>query len=786
MTDPDSPNNAVTVKDSPRGASSNGQPLKGILVYASTIFVGAFLLFQVQLIISKYILPWFGGAPAVWTTCNLVFQVLLLAGYLYAHLLTSRMSLPVQVKTHLTLMAVSFLILAGLALLWPSPITAGSGWKPLDASRPVWDIVILLTISIGVPFFILATTSPLLQRWLSQARGGSPYRLFALSNAGSLLGLLSYPFIIEPNVPLIRQAWIWSAGYLVYILLAALCAMLFWRMRGHLTDPPSPPEIAALQTPNEIRPSLGVRVLWLSLAACGCAMFLATTNMICQEIAVIPFLWVLPLSLYLITFIVCFDSSRWYTRGLFHPLYAVAPLLFFLIKKSHVLPQVGGYCIAMVVVCMICHGELARLKPSNRHLTSFYLMVAAGGAVGGVFVALIAPLIFPAFWEFQIALWTCGALITIVLFRDRNSWFHSGPFWPLLFLMAATGGIIETFRVYIPSTPVSIYRIFAWGMWCLAAMPVIWIFFGFRASPVRFRWTRAYSMVFLALLGATSVFQLRYQVQGSFSRFRSFFGAFRLEKNISCLTLKHGTTTHGWQIQDGTWDKAAVGYYTTNTGIGMLLWNHPRLTQNGQGADLRVGVVGLGVGTMAAYGRTGDYFCFYEIDPAVEKMSLGIKPTFTYLKNSLARVEVVMGDARLSMEREAAMGELKKFDVIVLDAFNSDSIPIHLMSREAMAIYLKHLRDQDSVVVFHISNRVLDLTPVLRGLAKEFNLSLVIADSYDQSTYSTWGLLSRSTTALNIERLQRIARQTVEGAPSVLWTDDNSNLLRVVKKDAWW
>jgi hypothetical protein len=783
MNDTDSLNNVVAMEDLPRGTSSNGQPLGRVLVYASTIFIGAFLLFQVQLIISKYILPWFGGAPAVWTTCNLVFQVLLLGGYLYAHLLTSRMALSGQIKTHLLLIGISFLMLAGLALLWPSPITAGSGWKPLDASRPVWDIVILLSVSIGVPFFMLSTTSPLLQRWLSLAGGGSPYRLFALSNAGSLLGLVIYPFIIEPNVPLNRQAWIWSAGYVIYILMAALCAMFFWRIRDNLTDPP---KVAAPQVPDENRPSPGVHVLWLSLAACGCTMFLATTNMICQEIAVIPFLWVLPLSLYLITFIVCFDSSRWYRRGIFHPLYALTPLLFFLAKKSHVLPQVGGYCIAMVMVCMICHGELARLKPSNRYLTSFYLMVAAGGAVGGVFVALIAPLIFPAFWEFQIALWACGALIMFVLFYDRNSWFHRGSSWPLFFLMAAAGVVIEACRHYIPSAPVSIYRIFAWGIWGLAAMPVLWVFFGCRSSPVRFRWTRAYAIALLVFLGATSAFQLRFQLQGSYARFRSFFGAFRLEKSGSYLTLKHGTTTHGWQIQDGIWDKAAVGYYTTNTGIGVLLWNHPRLTQNGQGADLRVGVVGLGVGTMAAYGRAGDYFCFYEIDPAVQKMSLGDKPTFTYLKNSSANVHVVMGDARLSMEREAATGDLQKFDVIVLDAFNSDSIPIHLMTREAMAIYLKHLRDQNSVVVFHISNRVLDLAPVLRGLAREFNLSLVIADSFDQDTYSTWGLLSRSSTALKIEKLQRIAEQTAEGAPSVLWTDDNSNLFRVVKKDAWW
>jgi len=783
MNDPESPVKA-SVAEAPSVALSAGKPLKGILVYAFTIFTGAFLLFQVQLIISKYILPWFGGAPAVWTTCNLVFQILLLCGYLYAHFLSTRMTLSSQIKVHLCLLGFSILVLACLSFIWPSPVTAGPGWKPENASSPVWHIIVLLIVSIGLPFVILSTTSPLLQKWFSHTHNRSPYRLFALSNAGSLLGLLCYPFIIEPNLSLVRQEWIWSMVYVCYVLLAVLSAFMIRRI---IKEPlPEPDKTANNPNLKESPPGPVIRMLWLLLAACGCAMFLATTNMICQEIAVIPFLWVLPLSLYLITFIICFESSRWYVRWIFHPLYAFTPLLFFMVTKSHVLPQVGGYCIAMAIVCMICHGELARLKPSNRYLTVFYLMVAVGGAVGGIFVALIAPIIFPAFWEFQIALWACGALLMAVLFYDRSSWFHRGPYWPLIVLMAASGVIIEACRVYAQSVPVSVYRAIVWGTWGLAAVPVIWILLGHRNSSIRFQWTRVYSMVFVAILGATMILQIYSQQKGAFSRFRSFFGAFRLEKSGAYLTLKHGSTNHGWQLQDGLWDKTATSYYTVNSGIGMFLWNHPRLTHYGQGADLRVGVVGLGVGTLAAYGRKGDYFCFYEIDPTVEALSRGAQPTFTYLKNSAANVQVVMGDARLSMEREAGKGDLKRFDVIILDAFNSDSIPIHLMTKEAMEIYLKHLRDQDSVVAFHISNRVLDLSPVLRGLAKEFNLSLLIVDSYDQETASTWGFLSPSPTALKIDKLQRLAQKTGEGASSVLWTDDNSNLFHVIKKNAWW
>jgi len=377
-----------------------------------------------------------------------------------------------------------------------------------------------------------------------------------------------------------------------------------------------------------------------------------------------------------------------------------------------------------------------------------------------------------------------------VLLRDRGSWFYGNSRWMPFFLVLGVAAVIETCSYRIPAMtpylPPATYRAVFWGV---AVLPAAWLLLGSHTSPRRFRWTQVYTLGILALIGVACVMQMRYQVEGSFARFRSFFGAFRIEKKETNLVLMHGRTRHGWQIRDGSHDPTPTSYYATNTGIGILLWDHPKRLLSGPDSDLRVGVVGLGVGTLAAYGRPGDYYCFYEIDPAIERIARGLQASFTYLKNSAASVDVVLGDGRLSLEREAARGDFRKFDVLVLDAFNSDSIPVHLMTREAMQLYLKHLRGADSVVAFHISNRTLNLTPVLEGLSREFHLPLVIVNSKDGKVTSSsrWGLLSRNPAALRFGRLERRAEPPAgEGAPSVLWTDDYSNLFRLVRKNAWW
>jgi hypothetical protein len=717
----------------------------------------------------------------------LAFQVLLLMGYVYAHLLATRLPLPIQIKIHLTLMGVSVLVMIGLAFIWPSPITPGAFWKPKGNAQPVWQIVRLLTVAIGLPFFLLSTTSPLLQEWFARTRGRSPYRLFALSNFGSLLGLLSYPFLFEPNLTLQYQAWLWSGGYGTYIIFGAICAILTYLSKGgpadsSTTDNPKP-------VSEEIRPSVGLHFLWLILAGCACVMFLATTNMLCQEIAVIPFLWVIPLSLYLLTFIACFESNRWYRRSLFHILFIISLVLILLTQWSKVLPQVGSYSLALFVVGMICHGELARLKPSSRYLTNFYLMIAFGGAFGGIFVALIAPFIFPAFWEFQIAFLGCGLLLFIVLFWDRNSWLYRGPKWLpaclmlwVAMLIGAAGLITPAIFSYLPK------KIYLAIILVGASLPAVWIAFKPPKFLKPYRWTQAYVLGILLLMGVALVMQMNSQVKNSFARFRSFFGVFRVVQKDNALVLIHGKTTHGWQMQDGVHDSIPTSYYSINTGIGKLLRNR-QLTSKGK--DLRVGVVGLGTGTLAAYGtRTPwDYYCFYEIDPVIVKISNGPQAIFTFLKNSIADLNIVLGDGRLSLEREAARGEFKKFDILVLDAFSSDSIPVHLMTKEAMQLYLKHLRDQDSVVAFHISNQVLDLSPVLRGLSREFNLALIIVDSADSpfTSNSRWGLLSRNPKALGIPELKSSTEPPrISGDSTVLWTDDYSNLFQIVYPKAWW
>ncbi len=394
-------------------------------IFGATIALSAFLLFQVQPIIGKYLLPWFGGTSAVWTTCMLVFQVLLLAGYAYAHLLSSRVPAAMQARVHVAVIAAAVLLMVALALFWRSPITPGPEWKPRNVETPVFDIVLLLLASIGLPFFVLSATSSLLQRWYVAAfPGRSPYRLYALSNAGSLLGLLSYPFLFEPAFRIRTQAWTWAAGFLFF---AAGCAACAW---GGGTTAAGVGEVTDAEIQAGPRSGIASRFLWVLLPLCASVMLLAATNRITQEIAVIPLLWVVPLSLYLLSFIICFDNPRWYRREVFYPLYALGLLAAYAGLENpefRLIPQILMALLAMFSVFMICHGELAKMKPHTRELTSYYLMVALGGALGGVFVCVVAPRVFTGYWEFQIAMCAAGVLTAAVLWRDASSWFHTAP-----------------------------------------------------------------------------------------------------------------------------------------------------------------------------------------------------------------------------------------------------------------------------------------------------------------------------------------------------------------------
>ncbi len=692
-------------------------------LFAATIFLSAALLFQIELVIGKVLLPWFGGAPAVWTTCLVFFQVVLLLGYLYAHSLAGLLTPRRQAATHVVLLVASLGLLAFLATRWPSPVTPGPAFRPRPGGETVADLLLILSVCVGLPFFVLSTTGPLLQDWSVRVRDAPPWRLYALSNAGSLLGLLTYPALVEPLLPVRVQARLWSALYLVFCLGVVLCSRTLRAL-------PAPPASSSLPLPTP-DPPRGDRALWTALPAGASALLLATTNQMCLDSAVIPLLWVLPLVLYLVSFILCFSSGSLYLRPLFIPLFVASlpPAIWALFKGVDLALrwQILIFSIALFSGCMVAHGELARLKPHPERLTAFYLRLAAGGALGGLLVALAAPNLFPSFWEFHASLLGVALLLVVALFRDPSlSERLTGPLRVLtVLLLVALAG-------------------------CLAA-------------------------------------EARESVKDSILTKRNFFGALRVlsgpEGNPPhpALKLRHGRIAHGFQFQEPELRDRPTTYYGEKSGVGLVIANHPR-----RGKGMRLGVVGLGVGTLAAWAGASDAVRFYEINPAVLELSSGPRPLFTFLRDSPAKVEVALGDARLSLESELRTGP-QDFDVLALDAFTSDAIPVHLLTEEAFAIYLAHLRRPDGVLAVHISNRYVDLVPIVASLARRFRLDsvLVQAEGDDEGGWrSDWVLLSPDGTALWQPAIRAAVtpwEETTASRPLRPWTDDYSNLISVLR-----
>ena len=760
--------------------------------YALTIFLSAFLLFQLQPLIGKAILPWFGGAPAVWTTCMLFFQLLLLCGYAYAHAVASVLSPRAQRRLHTALLLLALCAMGLGALLWKSPILPGPGFKPSDPESPVLRILGLLAACVGLPYFLLSTTGPLLQAWFARSHpGASPYRLYALSNVGSLLALVTYPFLVEPNLTLHTQALVWAGGFAVF---AAGC--LFCAVRFAASSPAAP---AAQAEAPETGPSPGTRLLWLLLSACASMMLLATTNQLCQEVAAIPFLWVLPLSLYLLSFIFCFESERFYRRAIFGPALVVgigtAALVLNQGLSVALAKQVAVYALALFAVCMVCHGELVRLKPGPRFLTSFYLMIAAGGAAGGLFVGVVAPRLFSGFWEFHLSLWLAGLLAVVVLSVDAGSWLRAGRPWPAL--AVGLGALVLACAVRQAQawdTVVSFLFRDAFTSWGQAALAVGSLLLAAVAlAATRTFWWRRGRPWFAASCLAVALALVASVLWTDIEDFRNdavivtrnFYGVLTVEEqnvenpDLRLLKLRHGRIVHGFQYQAASKRDLPTSYYSERSGIGLAILKHAR-----HGKGLKIGVVGLGVGTIAAFAHAGDSVRFYDINPEVVRLSLGPHRVFTYLADCTGKVQVVQGDARLSLERELAQGQPQGFDVFGVDAFSSDSIPVHLLTREAVAVYIAHLARPDGILAVHISNRYLDLRPVLKGLADALHLDVAIVDVGDEGGFwgSTWvllsqrgGMLARSDTEDGIVELK------IE-KPVRLWTDDYSNLFQVLKK----
>ena len=668
-----------------------------------TIFLSAFLLFQVQPMIGRYVLPWFGGGPAVWTDCMLFFQTMLLAGYGYAHWLGSRRS-RVQCWVHLALLA------ASLAFLPIAPRAAI--WKTTATGDPSGRILLLLAATIGGPYLLLSATTPLLQRWFHLARPQeTPWRLYALSNVGSFLALFSYPLVLEPYFRLSTQTWMWSGMYVVFV---GLCGWTAWQMR-------SAPAAEPRAEPADAGPSVLDFAMWLALSACGSVLLLGTTSQITQEIAVFPFLWIAPLSIYLLTFILTFESDRWYRRGVFAVLAGVlAPVTCAVISLSvatSVGKQLAVYLGALFVTCMVCQGELARSRPSPRHLTAFYLTIAAGGALGGVFAALVAPRVFSEFSEYPIGL-ACACILGFLC------WMRSGALaqWtgrnfavrvPLMALMS--GGIISAYAAAINQQP------------------------GIEAR-------------------------------------RNFYGILRVversDKNGLLRELSHGRVQHGFQYLDPDKRSWTTSYYGPHSGVALGIDALPHRR--------RVAVVGLGAGTLAGWGRESDTYRFYEINPNVEPIA---RKWFTFLGDSKAHTEVVLGDARIQLERELAAGRAHDFDLIAVDAFSGDAIPMHLLTAECAEIYRQRLAP-GGIIALHISNRSLDLEPVTRGLARylgwQARMVVVARDLLDEDTgesSSRWVMLTeRRETFANSKIRDTILGWSNSKEPVITWTDDFASL----------
>jgi len=682
-----------------------------MLIYACTIFLSAFLLFQVQPMIARMILPWFGGSAAVWTTCMLFFQMVLLLGYLYVYWSVRRWDPKLHARVHIALLLLSLLLL---------PITPGVQWKPQGGENPSLQILLLLAACVGVPYFLLSTTSPLLQSWYSKTGSDKlPYRLFALSNLGSMLALISYPAVVEPYLPARTQGMVWSIAFAAFVALCSATALLTTR-RVVVTPVIEEQEVADAGPAPEAS-TLG---LWASLAAVPSALLLAVTTHLTQDVAAIPFLWIVPLALYLLSFILCFDADGWYRRPVFMVLLipSLGSMAYFLQTGTedynlHIL--LSAFSAAFFVCCMVCHGEMVRLKPHPKYLTSFYLMLSVGGAFGGLFVGLIAPYVFNSLIEFPIALMACAFLAVIAMVSDPRSRFYEG-----------------------------------WTQWSvilmISAVLALCVYCGRTVKKT----TADYSVVT-----------------------RNFYGGLRVRESgkdgdwDQYRTLLHGAINHGeeWLHPDRRRDP--LTYYCPASGVGVAI----RTREVGQ--PQKVGVFGLGAGSIAGYGRPGDEYKFYEINSLVLSLA---RSQFFYLPEARQKVDVVLGDARLSLEREPK----QNFDVLAIDCFSGDSIPVHLLTKEAVELYFSHLKPK-GVLAVHVSNRYLDLEPVVERIATSMGKGTLQVESEEDEAGncfgSTWVLVANPDVFKS--KVFESAGNPVTARPNLrIWTDDYSSLLSVVKK----
>lgn len=663
------------------------------MLAAAAIFLSAFLLFSVEPLFAKRILPWFGGSAAVWSTCLVFYQTALLFGYWYARILTRYANASTQALVHVAVLLVALLLL---------PIGPSDRWEPNAGAEPTWDILMMLSATLGLPFVILSATSPLVQYWLARTGERAPYRLFALSNFASLAALLGYPILIEPNLDLAAQRVWWSVAFAVFVVVCGGFALL-----SRKDESPQASDAKAEPLP------IFRRLYWFSLSACGSMLLLSVTNHITQNVAAVPLLWVLPLAIYLLSFVFGFGAGGFYNRSVWLRLLALAlGLLAYSVYNIEAIDalreSLPTFLGGLFVCLMFCQGELYLSRPETSGLTDFYLVIAAGGAAGAIFVGIVAPVIFDGVYELPFTLCATAVLALV------STW------------------------------------IYGW------ALRVLWIGV-----------TVCMAVVFVANVNAYH--------ENSLLLVRNFYGSLRVVQSPHAgpdqtRILFHGTIQHGAQFLWADRQRRPLTYYGRDSGVGIVL------RECLPAAPRRVGVVGLGTGTLAAFGRPGDTFVFYELNPQVITIANAL---FYFVRQSPANVQIVEGDARLSLQREH-----ERFDLLVLDAFSGDAIPVHLLTRESLALYLRLLKP-NGVIAFHVSNHYLALAPVVRQLANEAGYQAVQVTNHDDPDNTVfaadWVLVTNNPAVLDNAAIRLHSTPIDKRQGLRPWTDSFNNLIEIVR-----
>lgn len=732
-----------------------------ILLFAATLFTSAALMFVLQPMFGKILLPLLGGSPAVWNTCMVFYQTVLFLGYLYAHYLSTRLNYHRQILVHIGVILLSFLAL---------PVGLPGTVSPPTESNPTFWLLGVLSLSIGLPFFVVSTTAPLIQKWFANVghhTSDDPYYLYAASNSGSLIALLSYPFLIEPNIGLGSQKSDWSAGFIVLCLFIAGCAWTLWKAQ-------QAKEIAEDSVAEDGGLSIYTKLHWLALAFVPSSLLLGLTTFISTDIASVPLLWIIPLTLYLLTFVIVF--SKWHDKV--HNVMVMAqpvvllPFLAYSFINPAVLPywvDLGIHLAAFFLAVMVCHGELARLRPNTRHLTTYYLIMSFAGMLGGMFNTFVAPFIFNAVYEYPLM------IVAALLLRpglkgsisgENKEWLKQLIIPALLMIFGLVVFLsIDDLPQYLDTIGV--------GLILLAGLT-----YAFRAQPIT-----------LALLAGVLIFftfGLHGLLSNTLYQERTFFGVLSVRESVltneqgqpeKYREFYHGTTKHGAQRQGAEDSRTPLTYFSRLGPIGQLFAEFDKVNSNWE-----IGIIGLGAGTLACYTKPGQSWAFYELDPLVVDIASNPK-YFTYISQCNPKIKMVVGDARLSLEKEPD----HKFDLYIVDAFSSDSIPTHLLTQEAIKLYFDKIKP-DGILALHITNRHLALKKVLSDHAEKLHLAALIQEFKPQQDIplvvaTDWVVMARKEETLGVLKQSQLGNW--QKMPLYFdikpWTDDFTNIVTIWK-----